>query len=342
MGNENVRVSDLRTLVVGCTPLARKVVSLLDEISDLVGVVNLKPSLGSTKSNYDCMAEFYKKNPYNVFWTEDINDNKTNKWISRKKPDIIIQCGWSQIFKKDLLSLPKKYCIGIHPSPLPVGRGAAVINWKIIESNQEPVAWGNSLFIMEEKTDTGAVLDFEPFTIEQRDDVRTAYLKVDNTALTMLERTVPKIAKNTETIIQQNKSKATRYYKRTPEDGKMSLKWPIRKICDFVRALTHPYPGAFLETKYGKIIIWQLSPLYTFNPGSAVGEILWINKWKGVTIAIGQDIEQTVGKRSRTKTIIGHRAIQVQRISDPDGNEMWADEWAQKNGLKAGDNIIND
>ncbi len=166
MGNDDVEVSNLKTLVIGCTPLARKVVHLLDEISDLVGVVNLKPSKGAMKSNYDCMSEFTKSNSYRIFWTENINDRRTTKWIERAAPDVIIQCGWSQIFKKSVLKIPKKYCIGIHPSPLPIGRGAAIINWKIIESDNSDISWGNSLFVMEEKTDTGDVLDFEPFVIE--------------------------------------------------------------------------------------------------------------------------------------------------------------------------------
>jgi len=328
MGNENVRVSNLRTLVVGCTPLARKVVSLLDEISDLVGVVNLKPSLGTTKSNYDCMAEFYKENPYNVFWTDNINNKKTVDWISRRNPEVIVQCGWSQIFKKDLLNVPEKYCIGIHPSPLPIGRGAAVINWKIIESNQESVEWGNSLFIMEEKTDTGGVLDFEPFIIEERDDIRTAYLKVDKTALTMLERTIPKIAESKETIAPQDNSKATRYYKRTPEDGKIDLNWPVKKICDFTRALTHPYPGAFLETKYGKITIWNLRRKYGYFPYK-VGNVVCINNRQNN--CAGLSVIASDGD-----------CIEITRLSDENGNELWADHWAQLAGIKTGDNLIND
>ena len=274
------------------------------------------------------MADFYKENPYNVFWTENINDKKTTKWMSSRYPDVIIQCGWSQIFKKEILKIPKKYCIGIHPSPLPAGRGAAIMNWKIIESNQTSVDWGNSLFIMEEKTDTGAVLDFEPLVIEERDDIRTAYLKVDSTALTMLERTIPKIAKNIETITPQDNSKATRYYKRTPEDGKISLEWPIKKICDFVRALTHPYPGAFLETKHGRIIIWELRRRYGFFSGK-VGNVASIknpqNSCRGLSIIINDK-----------------DCIEITRLSDENGNEFWADEWARMVGLKNGDNLIND
>ena len=66
-----------------------------------------------------------------------------------------------------------------------------------LESEGKTVPWGNSLFVMEAKTDTGAILDFEPFDIEPRDDIRTAYLKVNQTSVEMLKRTIPKILRKT-------------------------------------------------------------------------------------------------------------------------------------------------
>ena len=193
MVSENHKFTNIKTLVVGCTPLARKVVDLLEKITDFRGVINLNPEIGIAKSNYDYMSDFFSRRPDDVFWTKNINDIETVSWIKGRQPDIIVQCGWSQIFKKDILEIPKKYCIGVHPSPLPEGRGAAIINWKIIESFGQEFQWGNSLFKMREKTDTGPIIDFEPFMIEPRDDVRTAYLKVDFTTLKMLRRAIPKI-----------------------------------------------------------------------------------------------------------------------------------------------------
>ena len=195
MGKQNSGNTNLKTIVVGCTPLARKSIELISNITNLVGIVNLHPELGLKKSNYDPMANFRLSRPNDCFLTRDINDDETVEWISSRNPDLIIQCGWSQIFKKKILSIPKKCCIGIHPSPLPVGRGAAILNWKIIESNGKTIPWGNSLFVMEPSTDTGDVLDFEPFNISPRDDIRTAYLKADKTSLTMLKRTLLKMAK---------------------------------------------------------------------------------------------------------------------------------------------------
>jgi methionyl-tRNA formyltransferase len=322
MGEQDPHIPDLKTLVVGCTPLARKVINCLKEISDIVGIIGLNEAAGRKKSNYDSLGDF--ENNFDMLWTGDIN--KEGEWIRDKSPDIIIQCGWSQIFKPKILKIPKKYCLGIHPSPLPKGRGAAIINWKIIESKGQSVHWGNSLFVMESKTDTGAVLDFEPFVIETRDDIKTAYNKVDHTALKMIRRTFPKIATGTEGLRQQDDSRSTRYYKRTPKDGKMDLSWSAVKIRDYVRALTFPYPGAFIETKLGKITLWKVSIDYmrhgmNLKPPDS-GMIHMIVRGRGVLVRVGDVL-----------------SIWIERVSH-NGIEQWADEWARELGLKIGESLI--
>ena len=312
MGKQNTNVSNLKTLVVGCTPLARHVVNLLKKESELVGVVNLDPELGLSKSNYDALTDIC--DPY---WTKDINNEETEAWITERSPDIIIQCGWSQIFRKNILGIPAKYCIGIHPSPLPVGRGAAVINWKIIESNGNPVSWGNSLFIMESSTDTGDIIDFEPFIIETRDDIRTAYQKVNETSLLMLKRVIPKIASGEEKLTHQDNSKSSRYYKRKPEDGALDISWSSQKINDYVRGLTHPYPGAFLKTRWGKLTVWKSSDgpgVYGYKPGI----ILKVDDSCGVLISTGNET-----------------SIWIERISYDDV-ECWGDSWARNKNITPG------
>jgi methionyl-tRNA formyltransferase len=315
MGKQDTNVSNLKTLVVGCTPLARCVVNLLKKESELVGVVNLHPVLGLSKSNYDALTDIC--NPY---WTKDINDKETETWITEKSPDVLIQCGWSQIFKKNILSIPGKYCIGIHPSPLPIGRGAAVINWKIIESDGSPVPWGNSLFVMEPSTDTGDIIDFEPFIIETRDDIRTAYQKVNETSLVMLKRVIPKIANGEEKLTHQDNSKSSRYYKRKAEDGALDVSWDSQKINDYVRGLTHPYPGAFLRTQWGKLTVWKSSNgprIYGHKPGV----ILKIDDPSGILISAGDET-----------------SVWIERISC-DGVEHWGDSWAKNRNIVTGTKI---
>jgi len=318
MGKQNSHLPNLNVVVVGCTPLARHAIHAIKDLCNVVGVMSLSPEKGLTKSNYDSLKDL--NGQFVVAHTNDINYEMN--WLKDKNPDIILQCGWSQIFKPCILDIPNKYCLGLHPSPLPKGRGAAILNWKIIESNGKDVEWGNSLFVMESKTDTGAILDFEPFVIEKRDDIRTAYLKVDDTSITMLKRTIPKILNNTVQSKEQEKAKSTRFYKRRPEDGEIFLNWDTIKINDYVRALTHPYPGAFLKTKLGKIFIWKVSRNLSFNSATESGNILCINK-NGILVQAAE------------------RPLWLQRISTKSTTELWADVWAHRQGLKVGDNILS-
>jgi len=318
MDSSNPRLQ-LKVLVVGCTPLARKVFALAEELTEVVGVVNLHPDLGLSKSNYDTLANFASRRQDDIHWTKDINGEETMHWISERNPDVLIQCGWSQIFSQEVLDLPRMFCIGIHPAPLPVGRGAAVINWKLIEGGGP---WGNSLFIMEAKTDTGDVLDFEPFDLEPRDDIRTAHLKVDRTALVMLRRTLPKLAAGTYCRRKQDAAKATRYRKRKPEDGLMYVHWEINKILDFVRALTHPYPGAFFHTVFGQLIVWK-AERGVDDDDSSPRTIVEIEPGKGILLKLGFN-----------------DTLWLTLVTPPNDVECWSDNWARSKKLNVGDVLI--
>lgn len=316
MGNQDFVRTDLRVVIIGCTPLARKVINSLNNLCSIVGIIGLSESKGRSKSNYDSLGDFVTT--HHMLWTEDINSEQD--WIEQTDCDLIIQCGWSQIFKEHILNIPKKYCLGIHPSPLPVGRGAAIINWKIIESNGCEFDWGNSLFVMEEKTDTGDVIDFEPFVIRYRDDIRTAYQKVDETAVEMLRRTIFKVASRTETLTKQDPNRATRYYKRAPKDGIVDLNWDATKISDYVRALTHPYPGAFISLEFGNLKLWSVEVAScdtSFEPGTIVNI-----GFDGVLVKTGW-----------------FSAILLKRVGFMN-QEYWADELFKKLDLKNGDNLI--
>lgn len=306
----------LRVISIGTTPMTRKINDLLEEMDcvDLVGVVNLNPEKFSSRSNFEPMHDFKSRRPLDIFYTENINEYKTIKWIKEKTPDIILQSGWSQIWKKEILEVPKIFCIGIHAAPLPEGRGAAILNWKLIEGGG---SWGNSLFIMEEKTDTGDVLDFEPFDLEPRDDIRMAYLKADRTALKMVKRTLPKLLDGTYTRISQNGKNGRRYFKRTPKDGKLEFNWVAEKIYNYVRALTHPYPGGFFETKYGNLIVWTME-VDTCKSEYLPGTVIEIRSGRGILVQVGE--------QSR---------IWLKAVEPENDVEVWSDIWAMEKAIES-------
>lgn len=305
----------MRVLVVGCTPLAAKTLAVVEELPscELVGVVNLDPEAGRLKSNYDSFADWAAKNPERMHWTRDINGEATRAWIASRACDLMIQAGWSQIFKKEVLALPKLFAMGIHPAPLPKGRGGAIINWRLIEGGGP---WGNSLFVMLPSVDAGDVLDTEPFELEPRDDIRTGHLKVDRTAVKMLRRTLPRIASGAFERRPQDLSQMTKYPRRKPEEGRIDPSWPARKWLDYVRALTHPFPGAFLETAQGPLVVWKAEAA---EGRGAPGAVLEVAPGKGVKVGTGD------------------APVWLTLVTPPLDVECWCDEWARETGLRPGE-----
>ena len=292
--------------------------AVAEELGNVVGVVALHPSLAAGKANYDMLADFRNRRRDSYLWTKDINDTLTFNWLVSQSPEVIIQCGWSQIFTPDTIQIASKLCIGIHPSPLPVGRGAAVINWRLLEGGGE---WGNSLFVMEPKTDHGPVLDFEPFLLERRDDVFTAHLKVNRTAVIMLRRTLPKIANGTAAPIAQDRSKVTRYYKRCPADGLMKFEWAAEKLLNYIRGLTMPFPGGFVEATAGKIFIWRANRGKD-SSGKIPGTVLGIERGEGIRVQVGEG-----------------QSVWLTLIRPPNDLDCWADEWAFEQRIEVGQKL---
>jgi len=318
-------MSGLNIIVIGCNPMTRKGIEAILSLSscNLVGIIMLSPQAAIGKANYDPMPEIAKQFASITLFTHDINSLEVREWISGKNPDVLLQLGWSQIFSKEVLTLPRLFCLGVHPAPLPVGRGAAVINWKIIEGGGD---WGVSLFIMEPKTDTGDILDFEPFIIEPRDDVYTAFCKVDNATVKMLARTLPRFADGTYCREKQDKTNATRYFKRKPEDGKLDINWDVDKCVRFIRALTHPYPGAFLlinNEKNEKLLVWSAEKGKITETGAQPGTILKIIQGEGLLIQVGE-----------------HSTLLIKWVTPANGLECWADEWALECGYKEEMNVF--
>ena len=229
-----------KILLVACTNVGRYIIEEIinnSEIkSQLVGVVNLNQNQALSKANYDSYADIALKYNLNIHYCNNINDEETVSFMKNLKPDVILQSGWSQKFSDEVLSIPKYYCIGEHPAPLPKGRGAACVNWAILTGEKE---WGDSYFKMVSEYDKGELFAQRHFKIESYDNVFTVYEKVAQCAVDVIDTWVDKWTTGEYDITYQNDADATHYGKRRPTDGKISdfLK-PAEELHDFIRAQT--------------------------------------------------------------------------------------------------------
>ncbi len=249
-----------KLVLVSCTNVGRHIINLFLKKKkfkgvELSGVINLDKDESLKKSNYDSYYDLKLKHGINVNYVKNINSKSVYNWIRKIKPSLIIQSGWSQKFSKKILELPKFGCIGQHPAPLPVGRGAACVNWAIILGYKN---WGDTFFIMDDKYDNGEIVGQEKFTINKNDDVKSVYDKICITSKKIFSKNISNWAKGDFKKKKQNLKKIVYFKKRSPSDGEIDLLKENNIIAhNKIRALTKPYPGAYLNYKKNKIFIWR-------------------------------------------------------------------------------------
>lgn len=183
----------------------------------------------------------------------NVNESASVAWIRERSPDLLLVVGWTQLVRPELLRVPRFACLGFHASLLPKSRGRAPINWAII--NGETVT-GNTMIVLEPEADSGDIVAQRVIPITDEDDCCTLYEKVGKSEVEMLDEVLPLMRRGILHRRKQDDSQATVMPKRRPEDGIIDWNRPTRAIYNWVRALTHPYPGAFTHFNSEKLWIW--------------------------------------------------------------------------------------
>ncbi|WP_170827471.1 methionyl-tRNA formyltransferase [Roseivirga sp. 4D4] len=172
--------------------------------------------------------------------------------IEDLKPDVILVMGWYYMVPKSVRQIPRLGAWGIHASLLPSYAGGAPLVWAMI--NGEKVA-GVSLFQLSGGVDDGDIIQQVSFPIEDTDTIKEVYGKATECSIHALTETFDDIENLKFT--PQDTSKIEVWPQRSPADGEIDWSWDADRIRNFIRAQTHPYPGAWTEIDGKKIIIWD-------------------------------------------------------------------------------------
>lgn len=166
-------------------------------------------------------------------------------------PDLICVTAYGKILPKNILELPPCGCINVHASLLPKYRGAAPINWAIINGEKNT---GITTMLMNEGMDTGDILLQEEMPIDEEDTGETLSEKLSHIGAELLIQTIKLLKENKLSPIPQDHSKATYASMLKKEDGLIDWSKSAQEIKNSIRG-TLPWPGAytFLEGKNLKI-----------------------------------------------------------------------------------------
>ena len=240
---------------VTCVQLGLSCIERIYEIGGKLDLlVTLHDHKATKKSGRIYLDEFAQKHSIPLLKINHINDPETKDAIKRYEIDYLYIIGWSQIADEEIINLPSRGTFGMHPTLLPEGRGRAAIPWAIIKGLERT---GVSMFKLDSGVDTGSILDQVIIPIEQRETATTLYNKVNIAHEELIAKAYLAMQANIIELVEQNESEATIWEGRTPADGEITSDMTLSEADSLIRATTHPYPGAFIKTIFGKRIIWS-------------------------------------------------------------------------------------
>lgn len=242
----------MKIVFIGTVEFSKKALQKLIELkAEVVGVCTKEKS--DFNSDYASLKPICELNKIPFKYIKDINSNDSCNWIKSFNPDIIFCFGWSNLLRKNILTLAPMGVLGFHPTKLPKNRGRHPLIWSLALGLKKSAA---TFFFMDEGIDSGEILSQKDFDILELDNARILYDKVVNIALTQIEEFLPQLQKKTYQTIKQNHEKSNIWRKRNKDDGKIDFRMTSQAIYNLVRALSKPYVGAHLNYKEKEVIIW--------------------------------------------------------------------------------------
>jgi len=306
-------------------PAAHCLKALLDAREDIIVVVTQpdRPKGRGLKVSISAVKEQALKNDLKLLQPENVKDKVFISEIRSFEPDLIVVVAFGKILPKEILDIPKNGCVNVHASLLPKYRGAAPVQWAILNGEKET---GISIFKLAETLDTGDIIAQKKVSIDEEDTSSTLTSKLFDVGAKLLVETVSSIGKGTIRPIKQNDREASYAPTLKKELGVIDWKQPAKKIHDKIRALD-PWPGAYTFCKEKILKIW----------GSEISEQ-------------GKEIDRIVCKPGEIIDMIKDRgfvvgacdgSILILEVQPESGKRMPAYQFAIGHGLKLGDTLPN-
>ncbi|MEE0862117.1 MAG: methionyl-tRNA formyltransferase [Lachnospiraceae bacterium] len=196
--------------------------------------------------------------------------------------DVFVVAAYGQILSKELLDMPKYGCVNIHASLLPKYRGAAPIQWSIIDGEK---VTGVTTQMMAEGIDTGDILDVIEVEIDKEETGGSLFDKLTVAGSEVILTTLKKLEEGTVTRTPQDHSKSTYAKMLDKKMGNIDFEKTAEEIERLIRGL-NPWPSAYTAYNGKTLKIWKAEVVNTEYDGS-YGQIVDKTK-KAIIIKTGK------------------------------------------------------
>ncbi len=217
---------------------------------DLVGVITApdRPAGRGQKIRQSAVKTYAVENALHIMQPENLKDESFVKELSDLNADLFVVVAF-RMLPKMVWSIPSKGTINLHGSLLPQYRGAAPINWAVINGEKET---GVTTFFIDEKIDTGDVIQQKNISITNNMTAGELHDKMMYIGADLVVKTVGNIKNNSITTKKQDFSKDLKHAPKIfRKDCKIDMSKGIQDVHNLIRGLS-PYPAAWLSIEDSK------------------------------------------------------------------------------------------
>lgn len=223
-----------------------------------------------------------------VYQPKKVRDPEFLEVLRELAPEVIVVVAFGQIIPQSILELPPYGCINVHASLLPKYRGAAPIQWAVIDGEPES---GVTIMKMDTGLDTGDMITKVVVPIEKDETGGSLFDKLSEAGAKLLVDTLPSIADGTAVYEKQPEESPTPYAAMIQKQlGNIDWKRPAVEIERLIRGL-NPWPSAFTKLNGKTLKIWSAQVLNESEKDAAAvpGTILSADA-QGLCVKTGQGV----------------------------------------------------
>jgi methionyl-tRNA formyltransferase len=307
-------MNKLRIIFMGTPRFALPSLQILIDRSEQIAAVVTQPDRPAGRGQHIVLPpvkELALKHHLPVLQPVKVRDAQFIAQIKELSPNLIVEVAFGQILPRALLDIPAFGCVNVHASLLPFFRGAAPINWVLINGETET---GVTLMLLDEGMDTGDILLQEKLPLMQTDTVATLHDRLAQSGARLLGKALDELGSAGWTRIPQDHAKATYAPLLKKEDGLIQWQKNAREIHNQIRGM-NPWPGCFTYFN-GKLLKVFAVEVGEQQAKGTPGSIVEISE-QGIAVATGtgtlvlKEIQLEGKKRMPVEEFVKGKAVEA-------------------------------
>ena len=231
-----------------------------------------RPSGRGQKVSFSPVKEFALSHSLNVLQPARIKNDETKQLFASHRADVAVVVAYGRILPDEFLRAPRRGCINVHFSLLPLYRGAAPANWAIIKGEAET---GVTTMFIEPALDTGPILLQRKTAIGEKETAPELMQRLSEIGAELLGETLARL--DDLTPRPQHDADATFAPVLTKEHGLIDWSQSAFVIERRIRGL-QPWPNAYTSFNSKSLILWEAQPAISVTAGIANGELIVVQR----------------------------------------------------------------